>query len=58
MREHADVDMSEAPYEPFMDSLRQQLEDQDPVFLIGIVVAVAAIVITCGKKLPPKVALA
>ncbi|KAF0030389.1 hypothetical protein F2P81_017120 [Scophthalmus maximus] len=43
----ADVEMAENPFEPYIESLRQQLEDQDPVFLIGLVVALAVVVITC-----------
>ncbi|XP_029965001.1 LOW QUALITY PROTEIN: signal recognition particle receptor subunit beta [Salarias fasciatus] len=39
--------MTENPFEPYIESLRQQLEDQDPVFLIGVVVALAVVVITC-----------
>ncbi|XP_028320626.1 signal recognition particle receptor subunit beta [Gouania willdenowi] len=39
--------MEENPFEPYMETLRQQLEDQDPVFLIGIIVALAVVVITC-----------
>lgn len=50
MREKADVEMAENPLEPYIASLRQQLEDQDPVFLIGVIVALAAVVITIGKK--------
>uniref|UniRef100_A0A672FBM4 Signal recognition particle receptor subunit beta n=1 Tax=Salarias fasciatus TaxID=181472 RepID=A0A672FBM4_SALFA len=42
-----DVEMTENPFEPYIESLRQQLEDQDPVFLIGVVVALAVVVITC-----------
>lgn len=47
----ADVDMEETPFEHYFESLRQQLEDQDPVFLIGVIVALAVVVITFGKKL-------
>ena len=50
MEGKADVEMDENPFEPYIESLRQQLEDQDPVFLIGVIVALAVIVITCGKK--------
>lgn len=50
MGEKTDVEMAENPFEPYIESLRQQLEDQDPVFLIGVIVALAVIVITCGKK--------
>lgn len=51
MGEKADVEMAETPFEPYIESLRQQLEDQDPVFLIGVIVALAVVVITCGKNL-------
>lgn len=46
----ADVEMQENPFEPYIESLRQQLEGQDPVFLIGVIVALAVVVITCGKN--------
>lgn len=46
----ADVQMQENPFEPYIEYLRQQLEEQDPVFLIGLVVALAVVVITCGKN--------
>lgn len=48
--EKADVEMAGSPFEPYIESLRQQLEEQDPVFLIGVIVALAVVVITCGKK--------
>lgn len=51
MDEKANVEMSENPFAPYAESLRQQLEEQDPVFLIAVVVALAVVVITCGKKL-------
>ena len=47
-----DVEMAENPFEPYIESLRQQLEDQDPVFLIAVIVALAVVVITCGENLP------
>lgn len=43
------VEMQENPLETYIESLRQQLEDQDPVFLIGVVVALAVVVITFGR---------
>lgn len=49
MGEKSDVQMQENPFEPYIEYLRQQLEDQDPVFVIGLVVALAVVVITCGK---------
>ena len=51
MGEKADVEMEMAgnPIEPYIESLRQQLEEQDPVFLIALIVALAVVVITCGK---------
>jgi len=51
MGEKADTEMAENPFEPYIESLRQKVEEQDPVFLIGIIVALAVVVITCGKKL-------
>lgn len=50
MGENADVENAGNPFEPFIESVRQQLEDQDPVFLIGVIVALAVVVITCGKS--------
>lgn len=50
MGEKADVENAENPFEPYIESVRQQLEDQDPVFLIGVIVALAVVVITCGKN--------
>lgn len=47
-----DVEMAENPFEPYIESLREQLEHQDPVFLIGVIVALAVVIITCGKKWP------
>ncbi|KAE8295247.1 Signal recognition particle receptor subunit beta [Larimichthys crocea] len=48
MGEKANVEMAkENPFEPYIESIRQQLEDQDPVFLIGLVVALAVVVVTC-----------
>lgn len=52
MGEKADVEMGENPLELYIASLRQQLEEQDPVFLIGVIVALAVVVITIGKKSP------
>ncbi|KAK2847294.1 hypothetical protein Q5P01_010293 [Channa striata] len=43
----ADTEMSDNPFEPYIESLRLQLEEQDPVLLIGLIVALAAVVITC-----------
>ncbi|CAF97416.1 unnamed protein product [Tetraodon nigroviridis] len=45
--EQTDVQMEENPSETYMEHLRRQLEEQDPVFLIGLVVALAVVVITC-----------
>ncbi|XP_051935260.1 signal recognition particle receptor subunit beta [Hippocampus zosterae] len=33
--------------EPYIESMRQQLEDQDQIFLIGVLVALAVVLITC-----------
>ncbi|XP_075996969.1 signal recognition particle receptor subunit beta [Genypterus blacodes] len=44
--EQADVEMAENPFEPFIESLWQQMEDQDSVFLIGVIVALAVVGIT------------
>lgn len=49
MEQKTEQEKTENPLEPYLDSLRQQLEDQDPVILIGVIVAVAVVVITCGK---------
>lgn len=56
MAEKTDAEMAENPFEPYIESFRQQLEDQDPVFLIGVIVALAVVVITCGEKLALKLA--
>lgn len=50
MGDKVDEEMALSQLEPYIESLRQQLEQQDPVFLIAIVVALAVVVITCGKK--------
>lgn len=50
MGDNADVENAGNPFEPFIESVRQQLEDQDPVFLIGVIVALAVVVITCGES--------
>ncbi|XP_058489664.1 signal recognition particle receptor subunit beta [Solea solea] len=47
MRGKPDVEMADNPLEPYVEFLRQQLEDQDPVFLIGVIVALAVVIITC-----------
>ncbi|XP_074498269.1 signal recognition particle receptor subunit beta [Sebastes fasciatus] len=47
MEEKQAAEVTENPFEPFIESLRQQLEDQDPVLLIGLIVALAVVVITC-----------
>lgn len=51
MGENADVQMAGNPFEPYVESLRQQLEEQDPVFLVGVIVALAAVVVTFGEEL-------
>lgn len=56
MGEKVDVEAAGNPLEPYIASLRQQLKEQEPVFLIGVVVALAAVVITIGKKLVPRLA--
>lgn len=50
MEEKPDVEMAENPFEPYIEPLRRQLENQEPVFLIGVIVALAVVIITCGKK--------
>lgn len=45
----SDVEMQENPFEPYIEQLRQHLEAQEPVFVIGLVVALAVVVVTCGK---------
>ncbi|XP_017280101.1 signal recognition particle receptor subunit beta [Kryptolebias marmoratus] len=47
MGQTADDEVTENPFAPYMEALRQQVEDQDPVLLIGVVVALAVVVITC-----------
>uniref|UniRef100_A0A087XZZ4 Signal recognition particle receptor subunit beta n=2 Tax=Poecilia formosa TaxID=48698 RepID=A0A087XZZ4_POEFO len=45
--EKTDAEMTKNPWEPYIESLRQQLEEQDPVVLVGVIVALAVVVITC-----------
>ncbi|XP_071377511.1 signal recognition particle receptor subunit beta [Centroberyx affinis] len=45
MEEKTDVEI-ENPFEPYIESLRQELENQDPIFIIGLIVALAVVVIT------------
>ncbi|XP_072320124.1 signal recognition particle receptor subunit beta [Eucyclogobius newberryi] len=47
MGDQADEDMTLSMFEPYIESLQQQLEQQDPVFLIAIIVALAVVIITC-----------
>uniref|UniRef100_A0A8C6WKN3 Signal recognition particle receptor subunit beta n=1 Tax=Neogobius melanostomus TaxID=47308 RepID=A0A8C6WKN3_9GOBI len=47
MGDKVDEEMTVSQLEPYIESLRQQLEEQDPVFLIAIIVALAVVVITC-----------
>ncbi|XP_069004289.1 signal recognition particle receptor subunit beta [Embiotoca jacksoni] len=47
MEDTVGVETAENPFDPYVESLLRQLEDQDPVFLIGLVVALAVVVITC-----------
>lgn len=58
MGEKADVEVAENPFDHYIKSLRQQLDEQDPVFLIGVIVALAVVVITFGKKFPLALKLA
>lgn len=44
-----DAKMLENTVKQFIEYVRKQVEEQDPVFLISVVVALAAIIITCGK---------
>uniref|UniRef100_A0A667XG49 Signal recognition particle receptor subunit beta n=1 Tax=Myripristis murdjan TaxID=586833 RepID=A0A667XG49_9TELE len=46
MEEKADLEMAENPFEQYIESVRQELENQDPIFIIGIIVALAVVVIT------------
>lgn len=50
MEEKADLEMPENPFEQYIESVRQELENQDPIFIIGIIIALAVVVITFGKK--------
>ncbi|XP_038162320.1 signal recognition particle receptor subunit beta [Cyprinodon tularosa] len=47
MGEKTDREMPENPLEPYIEYVRQQLEEQDPVVLVGVIVALAVILITC-----------
>ncbi|XP_037123973.1 signal recognition particle receptor subunit beta [Syngnathus acus] len=44
MDENTDLGIS---LDPYIESVRQQLEDLDPLFLIGVLVALAVVIITC-----------
>lgn len=55
--EKTDAEMTENPLEPYIESLRQQLEEQDPMVLVGVIVALAVVVITCGRNLQHHVSL-
>merc|ERR1739838_198590 len=46
MDEAADTEVAESPFEKYLESLRQELEEQDPVFIVAIIVALAAVIIT------------
>ncbi|XP_071216294.1 signal recognition particle receptor subunit beta-like isoform X3 [Salvelinus alpinus] len=46
MEEKIDVEAGENPFEPYLDALKKVLEDQDPIFMIGIIVSLAVVVIT------------
>lgn len=50
MGEKTDAEMTENPFEPYMESVRQYLEKQDPVVLVGVIVALAVVIITCGRN--------
>ena len=50
MEEKAVVEMEENTLGAYIEFVHQQLEE-DPVFLIGVIVALAVVVITCGEKL-------
>ena len=39
----------ENQFEPYLNYLRKELDNQDPILIIGIIVALAVIVITFGK---------
>lgn len=47
MGDQVDEEMTMSHLEPYIESLRQQLEEQDPIFLIAVIVALAVVVITC-----------
>ncbi|XP_023863716.1 signal recognition particle receptor subunit beta isoform X2 [Salvelinus sp. IW2-2015] len=46
MEEKIDVEAGENPFQPYLDALKKVLEDQDPIFIIGIIVSLAVVVIT------------
>ncbi|XP_055750976.1 signal recognition particle receptor subunit beta-like [Salvelinus fontinalis] len=46
MEEKIDVEAGENPFQPYLDALKKVLEDQDPIFMIGIIVSLAVVVIT------------
>ncbi|XP_034024212.1 signal recognition particle receptor subunit beta isoform X1 [Thalassophryne amazonica] len=47
MADKTDVEETETPFERYVESLRSHVEHQDPVFVIGVIVALAAVIVTC-----------
>ncbi|XP_023995431.1 signal recognition particle receptor subunit beta [Salvelinus sp. IW2-2015] len=46
MEDNIDVEAGENPFQPYLDALRKELEHQDPIFIIGIIVSLAVVVIS------------
>lgn len=57
MEEKVDLDLEDFSSEPFLDSLVKEIIEQDPTFLVGIFVAIAAVIITIGKHAKLKLML-
>lgn len=50
MGRKSDAQVQENPLAALIDYVRERLEAQEQGFLIGLVVASAVVVITCGKE--------
>ncbi|XP_021444182.2 signal recognition particle receptor subunit beta [Oncorhynchus mykiss] len=46
MEDNRDVEAGENPFQPYLDALRKELEHQDPIFIIGIIISLAVVVIS------------
>lgn len=49
MEDKIHLDLEDFSSEPFFDAIIKEITEQDPSFLIGIIVALAVVIITIGK---------